>query len=513
MTERSFQKYKLLREAQEGKKGGSPMGGNDVGGVGAKISLGDGNDFLPFEISDDPKSEHYGKNKNLSPIVRAFKQGANWGWSRDDSTGNDKPVKIGGKKLFLAGGAVRDHLTGRKARNIELATNASPDEVYHVLKQNGFEFITDHGESKGAKGGKVSPNRKEGNKQYFWVKRGNKNGRPFVFGLKVNEDEFELEVFMKTPRGHVEGDPEPGTHAEDAAGRDFTINGMYIGLTNDNGPNKELYDFHGGIHHLTSGRISAIGDMKSKMKEDPSRIMRYVRMLSCYGDPKKVPEEEKETIRNSADGLGKMDRKVVMDEFKKGLDKDDVDPRDYLKQFKDLGLLDMLFPGKQIDADLPKELSELGDKHMPLAWMLRMNDPSALEDLGLDPKDMQKVGFLIKSLGVNENLDANTLMDLVKGYMSSGISGRKLREWGTKLGGLDGGILDAFLNYAKSPRVKTHKQDELGNDTVADEFQDLVDPFTGRQDVHRVEERKRQLEHQNFRKHIEYVMPGKVKLG
>ena len=138
MTQRSFQKYKLLREAQEGKKGGSPMGGKDVGGVGAKISLGDGNDFQPFEISDDPKSEHYGKNKNLSPIVREFKQGANWGWSRDDSTGNDKPVKIGGKKLFLAGGAVRDHLTGRKARNIELATNASPDEVYHVLKQNGF---------------------------------------------------------------------------------------------------------------------------------------------------------------------------------------------------------------------------------------------------------------------------------------------------------------------------------------------------------------------------------------
>lgn len=506
MRVKSFQDYKLLREAAEGKTKSPALGGNEVGGVGAKISLGDGNDFLPFEISDDPKSEHYGKNKNLSPIVRAFKQGANWGWSRDDATGNDKPVKITGKKLFLAGGAVRDHLTGRKARNIELATNASPDEVYHVLKQNGFEFVSEDGTTKG-KAAKVSPNRKEGNKQYFWVKRGNKNGRPFVFGIKVNEDEFELEVFMKTPRGNVEGDPEPGTHAEDAAGRDFTINGMYIALTQDNGPNKELYDFHGGIHHLTSGRISAIGDMKHKLKEDPSRILRYVRMLSCYGDPKKVPEEEKETIRNSADGLSKLDRKMMMDEFKKGLDKDDVDARDYLKHFRDLGLLDMLFPGKQIDADLPKELSELGDKHMPLAWMLRMNDPEALEDLGLDPQDGQKIKFLIKSLGVNENLDADTLMDLVQGYMSSGISGRKLREWGTKLGGLDGSILDAFLNYAKSPRVKVHKTDELGQDAVSDDFMDLVDPFTGNQNMQKVEERKRQLEHANFRKHLEYMRP------
>lgn len=481
-------------------------GGQEAGAVGSRVSLGDGNDFLPFEISDDPKSEHYGKNKNLAPVVRAFKQGANWGWSRDDSTGNDKPVKITGKKLYLAGGAVRDHLMGRKARNIELATNASPDEVYHILKQNGFEFMSEKGVS-GQKSSKVSPNRKEGNKQLFWVNRTNKNGRPFSFGLSVNGDEFEMEVFMKTPRGHVEADPEPGTHADDASGRDFTINGMYILLSNDNGPNKELSDFYGGMHHLKSGRISAIGDMKKKLKEDPSRILRYVRMVSCYGDPKKISDEEKKTISGSADGLGKLDRKYMMDEFKKGLDKEDVDPREYMKCFRDLGLLDSLFPGKMVDSELPKELSELGDKHMPLAWMLRMNDPSMLEDLGLDSKDLKKVAFLIKTLGMSEDMDGNGLSDLMQGYMSSGVSGRKLKEFAMKLGGLDGSMVDAFLQHAKSPRVKAFMSADDGSEQLSDEFSDLQDPFTGQMDNNRLEERKKEMELRNFNKQIEYMRP------
>ena len=105
----NFQEYKNLRESVEEKdKSGEAQP------LGAKISLGDGNDFEPFQISDDPKNQHYGKNKNLAPIVRAFKGGGNWGWSRDDSSGEDKPVKIGSKKLFLTGGATRDQIKKKK---------------------------------------------------------------------------------------------------------------------------------------------------------------------------------------------------------------------------------------------------------------------------------------------------------------------------------------------------------------------------------------------------------------
>ena len=496
---KTFQEFKTLRETNENKdkSGDSP-------GLGTKVSLGDNNDYEPFQISDDPKSEHYGKNKNLAPIVRAFKGGGNWGWSKNDSSGDDKPVKIGSKKLYLAGGAVRDHLTGKKARNVELATNASPDEVYHLLKQNGFQFVQDDGSPKAGGGKHAHPNRKEGAKQFFWVERSNKNGRPFVFGLRVNEDQFSLEVFTNTPRG-TDKEMEPGSQGDDANARDFTINGMYILLSADNGPNKELTDYHGGIHHLQSGRIASIGDMGKKLKEDPKRLLRYMRFMHGYGDPKKIPQEERDVISKS--DFGKLDRKTIMGEFRKGMDKDDSDSRGYLKLFRDLGLLDKLFPGKQLDADLPKELSEIGDKDMPIAWMLRNNAPEALEDLGLEDNEKKKILFLIKSLGMNENLDGNRLNDLTTGYMSSGVSGRKLREFATKLGGLNPSIVDAFLSHAKSPRVKHRVSGDDGQEKITDDFSDLVDPFTGQEDMNGITERKKHMELDNFRKHMEYCRP------
>ena len=516
MRAKTFQEYRLLREAEEneGDSGSSSGKKTEGGALGTKIMLGDGNDLPPFEVSDDPKSEHYGKNKNLAPVVRAFKGGGNWGWSRDETTGDDKPVKIGTKKLYLAGGAVRSHLKGEKARNIELVTNGSPDEVYHLLKQNGFEFVDDKGQvNNNGKAKPPHPNRKEGTKQFFWVNKSNKGGRPFSFGIRVNEDEFELDVMQKTPRGFdsMEEDPEPGTHADDASGRDFTINGLYILLSNDNGPNKELHDFHGGIHHMLAGRIVPIGGMES-LNKYPARLIRFVRFMHGYGNPKTLTDEDKKAISMAAPKLSKYHKnpdgkKYMMDEFKKGMKKDDKDSREFLKLIAELGLGDSFFPGKLLDTDLPKELSEMGDKDAPLAWMLRMNHPDTLQDLGLEPKDLKKVMFLIKSLGMDENMDENRLDDLTTGYMSSGISSRKLRDWTTKLGKLPGHLADAFVAHVQSPRIKHRQVGEDGQEKVSDAFLDLIDPFTGQEDQDGIKERRRHMELDNFRKHMEYCRP------
>ena len=68
-----FTQYVQLREQDEKKKGGGQHKGTEP--LSSKVSLGDGNDYEPFTVSDDKNSEHYGKNKNLAPVVRAFKKG------------------------------------------------------------------------------------------------------------------------------------------------------------------------------------------------------------------------------------------------------------------------------------------------------------------------------------------------------------------------------------------------------------------------------------------------------
>jgi tRNA nucleotidyltransferase/poly(A) polymerase len=456
--------------------------------ITSKITLGDNNDFPPFMVSDDPNSQFYGKNSGLAPLIRAFKKGGNWGWSKDEKSGEDKPVKMGSKKLFLTGGALRDHLFGKKARNIELVTNSSPDEIYHTLVQNGFQFV-----------GEENANHAPQSTAHFSVKKKDKRGRPWSFAVKVKNDEYELSVFTKTLKDEEGQTMEPGSHADDASNRDFTINAMYLLLSNDNGPNKELFDFYGGMRHLLDGKIASVGNLQQKLKEDPIRALRYARMMARYGNPRKIPEDDRNILKSSADYLTKMKPVDIMDEFMKGMNYEDIDPRMYLKIFKHLGLLGNLFPGMQLDTKFPKELRELGDKHAPIAWMLRHHGPEDIESRLATiwrPSDLKKILFFIKSLQkLDANMDGDALEDLVQSYLQSGLSSRKLKMWACRLGGKTEQLVDAFLQHTQSPRVQVYSG---GASQPTDPFSDLANPFDGTINNEVAETRKRNMEWQNF---------------
>lgn len=497
MIKRTFLEFVQTRQGDHKTE---PTPGSDDLPITSKITLGDGNDLPPLMVSDDPNSQYYGKNKGLAVLIRAFKKGGNWGWTRDDKSGEDKPVKMGSKKLFMTGGAVRDHLAGKTPRNIELATNASPDEIYNILTQNKFKFIGDN----------TNDNLSSGNKM-FWVKSSNKNGRPISFGVRINNDEYDLSVFIKSSHDTNGLIMEPGTQAEDAAARDFTINAMSLALTNDNGPNKDLYDFYGGLHHLVSGKVLSIGNFQRKLEQDPLRILRYARMLNRYGGRESVPEQDKVVIQNALDSLGAANRQDIADEFMKGLAPDDIDPRRYLMIHNDLGTLPLLFPNLQLDTELPIGLRELGDKHAALAWLLRNEPCECLQSMfdrdGWKPEDARKILFLVKSnQALNNDLDAQTLNDLVQSYLQSGLSSRKVKSWATKLGGKNDGLVNAFLQHAHSPRVDIFTADN--GIELDDGFSDLVDPFTGElQAESEATARKHRLEWENFQKLLQIHAP------
>jgi tRNA nucleotidyltransferase/poly(A) polymerase len=467
--------------------------------VTSRITLGDNNNFQPFLVSDDPNSAGYGKNKSLAPLIRAFKKGGNWGWSKEENSGEDKPMKIGSKRLFLTGGALRDHLVGKKSRNMELVTNASADEVYHILTQNNFDFIGEEGH--------LDPAMQGSGKNVFWVKKKTAKGRPYLFGVQVKNDEFELGLFKKSAGGGAE--VEGGSQTDDAAGRDFTINSMYLSLANDNGPNKELFDFYGGAHHLLNKQILPVGDLGTKLTEDPMRVLRYARMLSRYGDSSKLSDQEKEVIRGASQQLAGLDPKEVAEEFFKGLNHDDGDTRSYLKLYGDLGLLGTVFPNLHVDLKMPKELREIGDKHAPIAWMLRHHQPNEVEmALGghWKPEVLNKIMFLIKSLKIDPMMDDSALDDMVQNYMTSGVSSRMLKQWATRLGGKQEALLDAFLSHAQSPRVRIHNNASEGDDVDA-EFQNFKDPFSGDLRREAADNHRRRLEWDNFQKHLRFHMP------
>lgn len=417
----SFHKYLLLREEKEVE-----------GRVSARVTLGSDNDFEPFFVSDDPASAQYGKNRNLAPIIKAFKKGGRWGWTRDES-GEEKPVKISGKKLYLSGGTVRDHLSHKKVYDYDLVTNASSDEIEHILTQNGFAKEEGH----------------EEHKLNFWPCEFSADGKPFSFKVNCYGTTINLSCLRKTPYG-IGVPPLPGSLSDDAKSRDFTINAMYILLTNDNGANKELIDFFGGIHHLVSRKIVTIGKMSKRFEEDPKRIIRYFVYLCEYGNPKNVPEEEKATVtRLAKELLPQIDSKTRIHEVKKLLRQHNVSMYKLMKVLSDFGVLQFVFPDHAVDTNIPTSLAEIEDRHMPVAWVLRYNDPEDIKNIGWDRPDANKISFLVKFLDINNQRDLEKLKNSILSFWNSGLTNKKLRDWAVKVAGMSPDLVDEFIYLAQ----------------------------------------------------------------
>jgi len=153
-----------------------------------------------------------------------------------------------GKKLYLVGGSVRDFLTGDKPKDFDLATDALPDEVLEIL------------------GGKF---------------RTNLQGKAFgvvVVFTKDQPDGMEIATFREDiyddKLGKTRNPDVKFTSIEnDVLRRDIRINGLFFDLDKN-----EIVDLVGGVDDIKNGIIGMIGDPDLRIKEDPLRILRAIRM-------------------------------------------------------------------------------------------------------------------------------------------------------------------------------------------------------------------------------------------
>jgi poly(A) polymerase len=161
----------------------------------------------------------------------------------------------GGFSARFVGGCVRDTLLGRAIRDIDIATDAVPDDILRCLRNANLRAIPtgiDHGTVTAIAGG----------------------------------TSFEI----TTLRRDVETD---GRHAKvqftddwegDAARRDLTINAMSLEMDGT------LHDPFGGKADLAAGRIRFVGDSRDRITEDVLRLLRYFRFHAHFGRP--PPDQE-----------------------------------------------------------------------------------------------------------------------------------------------------------------------------------------------------------------------------
>ncbi len=454
----SFVEYYNLREAQEKREGGKP--------VPSPINLGAAdNEFKPFIIKKDADESSY---PNLAPVIDAFNKSGDIKLHRTMKGGEVNWQTMPKKKLYLVGGAVRDHLAGKTPKDLDLTTDATVDEIRLILSNAGFAEVESQGgkHRKGTRIDLMQPDQPKDPNKVFYVKGWDQKGNEFVVGAKVNGEEFEIATFREDSKSSDGRTPEEMKHSDisgDAARRDFNINAMYIELQNSDGPNNKLIDMFGGAHSLTKKKVEWVGKAEDRLSEDFLRALRYIRMVSRYGDPKTIGDDEIKKLAQIANKVQKViSKERIREEFLKGLEHPDVEPVEYINLYKKTGLLHAVFPGLDFETDAPSNFRMEKLQPLSIAWLLRNNDPNKVRSVLKSGKwkneEVEDVVYLLSMLRMNPENAAAMRKSLLKGLpqgsrLRGNLGNRKMEKW-WQMHGQDPAMMSAFMQYSKEQPIK-----------------------------------------------------------
>lgn len=154
-----------------------------------------------------------------------------------------KKLKQNNYQAYIVGGAVRDYLLKIKSNDIDITTNAKPEEVEKLFKKTiptGIKFGT--------------------------------------ITVRLNNKSYEVTTFRKDSLYKDNRHPDKINYSsdveEDVLRRDFTINGLLMD------ENYKIYDYTDGIKDLKTGVLRAIGDPNMRFKEDALRMLRLFYFVS-----------------------------------------------------------------------------------------------------------------------------------------------------------------------------------------------------------------------------------------
>ncbi|HAP80238.1 MAG TPA: polynucleotide adenylyltransferase, partial [Enterobacteriaceae bacterium] len=168
-----------------------------------------------------------------------------------------------GYEAWLVGGGVRDLLLGKKPKDFDVTTNATPDQVRKLFRNCrlvGRRFRLAH------------------------VMFGPEIIEVATFRGHHEENVNDRAISQRGQNGMLLRDNIFGSIEEDAQRRDFTINSLYYSVADFT-----VRDYVGGLQDLKLGIIRLIGDPETRYREDPVRMLRAVRFAARL-DMKISPE-------------------------------------------------------------------------------------------------------------------------------------------------------------------------------------------------------------------------------
>ena len=183
-----------------------------------------------------------------------------------------------GYEAYFVGGCVRDYLLNDEFSDIDITTNALPEEVKQIFRKS-IDTGIQHG----------------------------------TVTILVDEDSFEVTTF-RTEDDYIDHrTPEKVEFVsdlkEDLDRRDFTINAMALDS------NGKLYDYHCGERDLRNKVIKTVNNPNERFFEDALRMLRAFRFSSKLGF--EIEENTLKAIKNNAELIKFVSIERIVNEFRK----------------------------------------------------------------------------------------------------------------------------------------------------------------------------------------------------
>ena len=212
-----------------------------------------------------------------------------------------------GFELALVGGPVRDALLGRVVHDLDLTTDARPDDILRIV-------------------GPVADAVWDVGRQYGTI------------GARFGDDTVEITTYRSDSYDGTTRKPEVefGDSLEgDLLRRDFTVNALALRL-----PEVRLVDPSGGVEDLIAGTITTPSTPQISFGDDTLRMMRAARFTAQLGFT--VDAETLDAMTAMADRIEIVSAERVRDELSKLLLADE--PRAGLELLVETGLADHVLP-------------------------------------------------------------------------------------------------------------------------------------------------------------------------
>lgn len=317
--------------------------------------------------------------------------------------------KKSGKQFFLVGGAVRDAIMGKDPKDLDIATDAQPDDVVSILNQNPNFKILEVGKAFGV----VKVITPEGN-------------------------EYEIATFRRDiGKGRRPDAVEFSTMDQDAARRDLTMNALYYDIERG-----EIVDHVGGLEDIEKGVVRTVGYPHERFEEDRLRILRAIRFAARMGNG--LDPSTAQAIKDNNSLVG-VSGERIRDEFIKGIKSAKSVPMFY-HMISEFDLWPQIFPGLNVSRDFKDT------KNVPVALgiLLRNNDwkllSSKLNALKYPSDEVSQITFFSMFKG----LAVQNAVKLKKLFKNSRLGNEDLLEFSKLIGVPEARLVAAFIRYEPS---------------------------------------------------------------